>query len=77
MVHFAGPAQEAPEFAAFAPHKFPKLQKADLGHLNAGVRLDAPKKIRAAPGGEMVAFCCIPEEAEFVEHANHHYHKGH
>ena len=60
---------------AFAPHKFPKFQEADLGHLDTGVGLDAPKEIGASPRGQVVALGGVPEETEFVEHRDHHNHK--
>src|SRR6476660_3832397 len=67
--HLAGPAQEAPEFVTLAPHEFPELHEADLLHLHAGVGLDAPKKIRAAPGSQTMATGGIPKEADLVAHA--------
>ena len=75
--HLAGPAQEAPEFVAFASHKFPKFQEANLGHLDASVGLDAPQKIGTSPRGEVMTLGRVPEEAEFVEHLDNHNHKGH
>ena len=66
--HLASPAQKAPEVVALPPHKFPEFQKPDLLHLDAGIGLDAPEKIRASPGGEAVAFRGIPEEADSVPH---------
>ena len=68
-LHLAGPAQEAPQFVAFSPHKFPELQEADLLHLHAGISLDAPEKIRATPWSQAMATGGVPEEADFVAHA--------
>ena len=69
MFHLAGPAQEAPEVAALAPHELPELEESDLLHFDAGVGLDAPEKIGAAPGGEAMSLGGIPEKADTVPHA--------
>jgi hypothetical protein len=66
--HLARPPQEAPEFAAFAPHKFPELQKTDLLHLYTGISLDAPEKIWASPGSQSMSPGSIPQEADLVAH---------
>lgn len=69
MFHLPSPAQEAPEIVALAPHEFPKFQKADLLHLDASVGLDAPEKIRTAPGREAMSLGGVPEKADTVPHA--------
>src|SRR5580692_333576 len=69
-VHRACPLEEAPEVVAFAPHKFPEFQEADLGHLHAGVGFDAPQQVGAAPGGQTMAFGGVPQEAETVAHVD-------
>lgn len=68
--HLGGPAQKSPELAALAPHKFPKFQKPDLRHLDAGVGLDAPQQIWAAPRSQAMTFGCVPEKAETMAHAD-------
>ena len=67
-LHLAGPLQESPEMTAFPPDEFPELQKADLCHLDAGIRFDPPEKIRTAPRREAMATSCIPQEAERMAH---------
>ena len=67
-LHFTGPAQESPEFVAFAPHELPELQETDLLHLDACIGLDTPEKIGAAPGSQAMAPSGIPEEADLVAH---------
>jgi hypothetical protein len=66
--HFSGPLQKTPEISAFPPGKFPKLQQADLVHFYAGVGLDPPQQIRAAPRGEVMSAGGIPQEADNVAH---------
>jgi hypothetical protein len=68
VIHLAGPAQEAPKFAALAPYKFPEFKKANLLHLDAGVGFNAPEKIGTSPRRQMVTLGCVPEEAELVAH---------
>jgi len=66
--HLASPSQKAPEVVALPPHKFPEFQKTDLLHFDAGIGLNAPKKVGASPRGQAMAFCCIPQEADSVPH---------
>ena len=68
-LHLTRPFQEAPQFTAFAPHKFPEFEKTNLLHLDAGVGLDPPKKIGASPGGEAMSFGGVPQEADRILHA--------
>src|SRR5262249_41882902 len=68
VVHLAGPLQESPQAVAFGPQKLPEFEEADLGHLNAGVRFDAPEQVGATPGGDPVAASRIPEEAQHLSH---------
>jgi len=67
-LHVSRPAQETPEFTAFAPHKFPELKESDLLHLDSRVGLDAPEKIGTAPRSQAMAASGIPEEADLVAH---------
>lgn len=69
VFHLAGPPQEAPEVAALTPHELPEFEESDLLHLDAGVSLDAPEKIGAAPGGEAMSLGGVPEKADTVPHA--------
>jgi hypothetical protein len=69
-IHLARPSQKAPEIAPLTPHEFPKFKKADLCHLHAGKSFDPPQKIWAPPRGETVAFCGIPQKAQFVAHGS-------
>ena len=62
-IHFARPLQEAPELVTLPPEEFPELEKADTCHLDAGVGLDAPKQVRAAPGSEAMSPGGVPDEA--------------
>lgn len=67
---FARPSQETPQVMALSPHEFPKFQKADLLHFDAGVGLNAPEKVRTAPRSEAVSFCGVPHEADAVPHGD-------
>jgi len=71
-LHLASPLKETHQFSPFAPHEFPKLQKADLGHFHPRVGFDAPQKIRAAPGSKAMTSSGIPDEPETVVHHQHH-----
>lgn len=68
-VHLTGPLQESPKIVAFAPHELPKLKKADLLHLHAGVGLNAPEQIWAAPRREPMSFGGIPQKTKPMAHA--------
>ena len=65
---FSGPSQEAPEVMALSPHELPEFQESDLLHFYAGVGLDAPEEIGAAPRGKAVSLSRIPQEADGVPH---------
>ena len=67
-IHLAGPFEEAPEVAALGPQKFPEFEEADLRHLYARVSLNAPEKIRTAPGRNAMPSCGIPEKAHHRPH---------
>src|SRR5579859_264503 len=67
-LHLAGPSQKTPQFAALAPDELPKLHESNLFHLDAGVGLDPPEKIRTTPRGQTVPFCGIPEKPELLAH---------
>jgi hypothetical protein len=68
-LHLSRPLQEAPQFAALAPHEFPKFQETDLRHLHAGIGLDAPQQIGASPRGQAMALGGILQKAKLVAHA--------
>src|SRR5215469_5663596 len=68
--HVAGPFKEAPKIGSLAPHEFPEFQEADLLHLDAGVRLDTPKKIRAVPWSKAMPLGSVPKKADLVAHAS-------
>jgi len=67
-VHLACPLEEAPEITALGPQEFPEFEEADLRHLDAGVGLDAPEEIGAAPGSNTVASGGVPEKTEHGAH---------
>src|SRR4029077_2084587 len=67
-LHLARPLQEAPQVSPFAPGKFPELQETDLRHLDAGVGLDAPKQVGAAPRGQVMTPRGIPEKTNDIAH---------
>jgi hypothetical protein len=69
MFHLASPAEETPEIVALPPHELPELQEADLLHLDAGIGLDTPEKIGAAPRSEAMSLGGVPEKADTVPHA--------
>ena len=54
---------------ALAPHEFPEFHEADLLHLDARVGLDAPQKVWAAPGSQVMAASGIPEKANLLHGA--------
>jgi hypothetical protein len=70
MVHLTSPLQESPQALALSPEKLPEFKEADLRHFDAGVGLDAPEQIGAAPRGNPVAAGGVPEEAQHLSHWN-------
>ena len=52
-----------------APHEFPEFHEADLLHLDARVGLDAPQKVWAAPGSQVMAASGVPEKANLLHGA--------
>ena len=66
--HLACPFKKAPEIASFPPHEFPKLQEADLRHLDSAIGLDAPQEVRTPPRRQPVAFGRVPEKTDRVAH---------
>ena len=69
MLHFRSPLQKTPEAMTLPPDKLNKLEDSDLVHLDAGIGLHTPEKVRAAPGREVVPASCVPEKAEHIAHA--------
>ena len=67
-IHLTRPFQEPPQAVPLGPQEFPELQESDLGHLDAGEGLDAPKKVGTAPGRNPVAASGIPDEAQHLPH---------
>src|ERR1035437_3864423 len=67
-IHLRGPLEEAPQAGSLGPQEFPEFQESNLGHLDAGVGLDAPEKIRTAPGGNPVATGGVPKKAQHRPH---------
>jgi len=55
-----GPAEIPHQIGAMAPDKFPKSAEVDLVGVNAGVRLNTPAQVRAAPRPQPVASCQAP-----------------
>lgn len=67
-VHLSRPLEKPPEIVTLPPGKRPEFQEADLGHLDPGIGLDAPKQVRTAPRRQMVAPGGIPKETKDVAH---------
>lgn len=55
---------------ALSPHEFPELHEPNLLHLYAGIGLDSPEKIGAAPWGEAMALGGVPDKPDAVAHEN-------
>jgi hypothetical protein len=70
VFHLSGPVHEAREFVALTPHESPKGEEADLVHLQAGIGLNAPAQVGAAPGSEAMSASCVPSEAKDVAHVS-------
>jgi hypothetical protein len=68
MIHLRCPLQESPKAASLRPQEPPELEESDLGHLDAGKGLDAPKKIGTAPGRNPVATSGVPKKADHRPH---------
>jgi hypothetical protein len=66
--HLTCPFEKAPEIVAFPPHESPKLQEADLRHLDSAIGLDAPQEVRTSPRRQPVAFGRVPEKTDRVAH---------
>jgi hypothetical protein len=68
VLHLGSPYQKSPQVDALPPQKLPELKEPNLLHFYAAVGLNAPKKIRAAPGREPVAASGVPHESQDVAH---------
>ena len=69
FLHLAGPEEEAKELPFGIPHEGEDVASAKgFGGL-AGVGLDAPAEVFAAPGSEAMASSGVPDEFECAEHS--------
>lgn len=67
-MYLAGPEEEGQEFPLGVPHEGEDVAGAEgFGRL-AGVGLDTPAEVFAAPGREAVAAGGVPDELERAEH---------
>ena len=67
-LHLRSPFQESPQAVAFAPHKSPELEEADLLHLNAAVGFHSPAQVGTAPGRKAMAAAGPPNESQHGGH---------
>src|SRR5919197_1377386 len=68
LLHLPRPFQKSPEMVALPPAEIPELEESDLRHLDAGVGLDAPEKIRTSPRSQAMAFRGVPQETKNMAH---------
>lgn len=61
-LHAAGPLEEAHHLTPLVPQEAAELGEADALHLDSAIGLDAPAKVRAAPGREVMAAGGVPQE---------------
>ena len=66
--HLASPFQKPPQMGPLPPHEFPKFQKPDLRHLDPGISLNAPQKVRTPPRGQAMVLRRVPEKAQRIAH---------
>ena len=67
-LHFRCPLQKAPQILALPPSELPELQETDLLHFYPAVGFDPPQQVGTAPGSEMMAAGCVPQESHDVAH---------
>lgn len=67
-VHLGEPVEEADELAAFGEEEVEKVAGTDLFGMKAGVGLESPLEVGAAPGAEVVAAGGGPEKFDGFEH---------
>jgi len=66
-LHLAGPEEEAEQLPLGVPHKDEDVAGAERLGGFAGVGLDAPSEVFAAPGREAVTAGGVPDEFECAE----------
>ena len=72
-MHLAGPEEEAEEFPLGVPHEGEDVAGAEGFSGLAGVGLDSPAKVFAAPRREAVAARGVPDELECAEQGEYLY----
>ena len=56
--------EKTPQVIPILPNEHPKSLEVDLGGMKAGIGLDAPAQIRAAPWSDSITAGCFPEEPD-------------